>query len=289
MVTLGQDPNAVFGRFNDRQQREQQFTQDIQKVIFGGSSGDLAAGRTRGSAAASRTRSPGLAAGASLMLGGCGTAAAAEAHAEARSACRQAAENARKGCGGCPFDDHRAFGSTAGDLGRQARQLPPPAPDDSRMAHQAAKSLGRQNRDLQQKIGAGAPFDAPFESSAVQAAAASTASSPAGGLVPPGVSAPTAPSFAEVQSEAARYKSRMRGTQDLISGGYLQSDSSAAKRNQSLPPRPKDALLPEANMRLQYHGGSLSELTHEKTAYLNSKVLSEGNRARNEFRSIHLA
>lgn len=257
------------GRFMDKQRRAEQFSEDMRTVMYGGYGGYGSASsapdlgrRTPGGLV--RSRSPGLAAGAALAL----SAAAAE---DARQACRQAAQHARGS--GCPFDDHRAFGVPAEP--ERPRYAPPLAPDEARAAHQQARQMGKQNRELQQRVGAGAPWDAPERGTAVSSAAAAQRA----------VFAQPS-SFAEQQQEALRNKSRMQGAEGLIAGGYLLGDT--AQRNSSLPPRPSEGLLPQAQMKVQYDGGSLAGLTRERAAYLNSKVLAESNRERNEFNALQL-
>jgi len=92
----------------------------------------------------------------------------------------------------------------------------------------------------------------------------------------------------EAHSEALRYRKRMQeGSQDLIAGNYLLGESPSAvvgaskSRNQSQPP-PGKQLLPAAQMKLQYDGGSLRNLSHERAEYLNARVLGEANRERNQ-------
>lgn len=274
------DPMAVFSQFMDRQQRGDQFTQDIHKVMFPGGSDSSCPSRTRaltGAAqpmqSATRTRSPGLAAGAALALGG--SSSAADVHADAHAARRRAVEYARKR--DCPFDDHSMFAEGVAEIPHRSQHVPPLAPGDARLAHQAANSIGRHNRDLQQKIGAGSPFDAP-ECGPVKSSSAAMSAAVAAGQ-------PQA--YVEAQAEALCNKSRMTsGAQDLLAGNYLLGNSSAVRRNNSLPPRPGDGLLPQAHMKLQYEGGSANSCTNEKMAYLNSKVLAENNRERNEFRRM---
>lgn len=262
-----QDPAAYFDRFQQKQQRSEQFTEDIRKVMYGsGTSG-------------TRTTSPGLRAGAALALSGYGagsTNSAAEAHVEARAACRKAVERARSTT--CPWDDHRAFGASPADIAPRPRHTPPKAPE-ARTALEMAQQMGRHNRDHQQKIGAGAPWDAP-ESGAVPshgsgASAYQQAAMIAGNSV--------ASNYGDAAAEALRFRKRMQeGSQDLIAGNYLQGEGSAAarRRNQSLPP-PGKMLLPEAQMKLQYDGGSIKSLNHNRAEYLNARVLAESNRERN--------
>mmetsp|Transcript_38163 Transcript_38163/g.105180 ORF Transcript_38163/g.105180 Transcript_38163/m.105180 type:complete len:289 (+) Transcript_38163:67-933(+) len=281
MVDERQDPCAYFKRFADRQQRNEQFTQDMRKVMYsgyGGAGGDSPGARPRSGGrsasvgnAVGRTRSPGLAAGATLALSGGSTAA--EVHAEAHAARRQAVEFSRRRS--CPFDDHSAFGASVNEFAQKTQGIPPLPTDDARVASQASRSLGRHNRDVQQRVGAGAPFDAPDREGSGPNTGSGGATS---GSPPAHVQAQT---FVETLAEAKTYKNRMRGTEDLIAGNYVVGDGSAVQRNRSLPPKVPIALLPQAHMKLQYDGGSVRELSQQRATYLNSKVLAENNRARN--------
>jgi len=267
-----QDPVAYFAQHMQKQQRAEQFTEDIRKVISAG----------HGSSG-SRTSSPGLKAGAALALGGygCGNSqAVSEAHAEARAAARQVAERSRNAS--CPFDDHRAFGASPADMLRKPGHAPPLAPD-ARSAQQESRQMGRNNRDLQQKIGAGAPWDAP-EKGAVPSYGSGAGAYQQAAMA----AAPVASSaFNEAAADATRFRKRMQqGSQDLISGNYLLGEGvavgySANKRNQSLPP-PGQMLLPAAHMKLQYDGGTMRQLSHQRAEYLNARVLAESNRDRNQ-------
>lgn len=249
-----------FDKQVQKQQRDEQFSQDIKKILHTG-------------VATNRTSSPGLRAGARLALRGY-QPTPAEVAAEARMACQQASQRNR---GVCPFDDHSAFGASAADREAQPRHGPL-ATADAHRTHQEAQASRRQNRQAQQKIGAGTPWDAPetapctscFQAAQQQAALA------AGGPLGARTTA-----HQEAMAEAKRYRDRMHGSQDLIAGNYWLGDSLAAARNQCLPP-PGKALTPGAHMKLQYDGGSLQTLTHERAEYLNSRVLAENNRARNE-------
>mmetsp|Transcript_17702 Transcript_17702/g.48152 ORF Transcript_17702/g.48152 Transcript_17702/m.48152 type:complete len:276 (-) Transcript_17702:36-863(-) len=275
-MQLSSDPAAVFGRFLDRQQRSEQFTEDMKKVVhtgpgLGSSSSCGPRMRTPGSAA-SRTRSPGLAAGAALALSGASTAAGV--HADAHDQRRHTLENARRIQ--CPFDDHSAFGAKVGELGSRPPQMPAHAARDARVAVETSKAMGRQNRDVNQKVGMGTPWDAPehgpIGSSSIAASCITIQ--------------PQA--LAEAHTEMVRNKQRMQGTRDLISGDYLQGPGTAMRRDGSLPPRPSAELMPEAQMKFQLKGGSHSTLTHGKAAYLNSAVLADNIRLRNET-VFHLA
>merc|ERR1719231_2210607 len=106
---MGVDPCAYFSRFEAKQAHREQFTEDIGKIISGQQGGGYNSVGTvtlRGSAG-SRTRSPGLAAGAALALGAESTAYVNPC-AEARAARLQAVERSRGSS--CPFDNHAAFG-----------------------------------------------------------------------------------------------------------------------------------------------------------------------------------
>lgn len=283
---LGPDPTAVLGRYLDRQKREDQFSEDIRKVVHGGgqAGGSTSSGRgarSNSAGGAGRTRSPGLAAGAALALGG---GNAAEVHAEAHTQRQQAVEYARRR--ECPFDDHTAFGAGASDREKPQRLGSPLVSDEGAAAHQAAHTLGQHNRDMHQKIGAGAPFDAPELS--LPKSSSNAASSE---------SVWRTESFAEAQAQAAANKSRMKGAQDLIAGNYWGVERTMARRSGSLPPRgpmaasgtppaqewqaARASLLPQAAVKLQYDGGNASTLRMGRAEYLNSQVLAESNRDRN--------
>lgn len=264
------DPAAIFGQFLDRQQRIDQFSEDMKKVVHSGpgagSSSSCGPRLRTPASAANRTRSPGLAAGAALALSGGSTAA--EVHAESHAQRRQAMDYARRR--DCPFDDHTAFGAKAGELGPRPPQMPTPAARDARMVTEASKAMGRQNRDLQTRVGAGAPWDAPERGPACSSSIAA-----GGAAVQP-------QAFAEAHSEMVRNKQRMQGSRDLIAGDYLQGPGASLRRNGSLPPRVPAQLMPEAQMKFQMKGGSSASLTHGKAAYLNSAVLADNCRLRNE-------
>lgn len=293
-MSLGPDPNAILGKFLDRQKRQEQFSEDMRRVMYNGPGGAPVAGGgtvapTRGGAAG-RVRSPGLAAGAALALGGAATTAA-ECHSEARDQCRQAVERSRRQT--CPFDDHSAFGACAADRAAPVR-VPVLEQEDVTAATNAARNLGKYNRDIGQKIGAGAPFDAPFAdmfASGASAPAGRSGGGRRGGAppaMPPAMPATLADSSAEVRAAAVANRTRMRGSQDLL-GGYVlpgqEEQEKQNRRNVNLPPRPtlnvgRD-LLPQAMMKLQYDGGSVKGLTCARSEYLNSKILFEANRDRN--------
>lgn len=269
-MSLGPDPNAILGKFLDKQRRQEQFSEDMRKVMYTGPAG------TAGGAVG-RVRSPGLAAGAALALGAT-PSSAQEAHSDAHAQCRQAVENARRQT--CPFDDHSAFGAGVCDRAKPVR-MPLLEHDEAGAALKDARNLGKYNRDMAHKTGAGAPFDAPFDS------AFSGNSVPAGrgrrAGAPPAM--PLSEAVSGARAEAAANKTRMRGCQDLL-GGYTnpwEQKEQQAPRNGSLPPRPRngEALLPQAMMKLQYDGGSVKGISSDRTAYLNAKVLAEANRDRN--------
>jgi len=283
----GPDPNAILGRYLDKQRRNDQFSEDMRSVMYGGSvlASNLQKDRTGG--AASRVRSPGLAAGAALTLGAT-SSTAQEAHAQ----CRQAVENARRQT--CPFDDHSAFGASSADRQRHAR-MPVLDQEDVAATQKDARSLGKYNRDISQKTGAGAPFDAPFDTAADGLAPCPVRDT--SGSMPVGRSRrsgapPAMPQEAAggARAEAVANRTRMRGSEDIL-GGYLNpwepqasmmGKEQQAPRSGSLPPRaPARDLLPQAMMSVQYHGGSVKGITCAQTAYLNSKVLGEANRDRN--------
>uniref|UniRef100_A0A7S4SEM8 Uncharacterized protein n=1 Tax=Alexandrium monilatum TaxID=311494 RepID=A0A7S4SEM8_9DINO len=295
---MSSDPAMVFGTFLDRQQRFEQFSEDMKKVVHTGagtgssSCGPRVAsvGRRSSSSpsygraahctlrpvtlqgATGRTRSPGLAAGAALALGGGSTAA--EVHAEAHTQRRHATEYARRR--ECPFDNHTAFGARAGELGPRPPQLPRHAEREARMVTEASQALGRQNRQLQQRVGA-TPFDAPEH----ERASSSSIAASGAALQPQ--------ALADAHAEMVRNKQRMQGSRDLIAGDYLQGSGTASRRNGSLPPRPNAELLPEAQMRFQLKGGSVASLTHGKAAYLNSAVMADNVRLRNESVAFQLS
>lgn len=291
---LAQDPRSVFERFQDRQQRDEQFSQNMSKVMYGSygvasATSNANTGTTRSSSLCRsgntvRSRSPGLAAGAALTIGPSTTTAESQI-VDNRNACRAMAEKSRGT--ECPFDDHRAF-ATSGESATGSRAAVPPRPEQASAALQAAREQARQNRDLQQKIGAGSPFDAP---GIAYVAAAGKAKQ---GLLPASTG-----SFADAQEEAARNKSRMRGTSDLISGDYIPAGpagasafaaDAAARRVRGVGAGkyvPQEDLLPEANFALAYQGGSLSQMTSEKAAYMNAHVLQERNRDRNSALRVH--
>mmetsp|Transcript_24275 Transcript_24275/g.44570 ORF Transcript_24275/g.44570 Transcript_24275/m.44570 type:complete len:259 (-) Transcript_24275:74-850(-) len=244
------DPLEVYGRYVQRQQHEDQFSEDVRKVIHSG------AGSSGRAAAGQRASSPGLRAGAALALGGGQTAA--EVHADARAARAQAVDYARRR--ECPFDDHSAF--------QAGGSLPPKNPsreptDAWASAGQASRVSGRYIRDIQQKIGAGAPFDASENATWESSNARRVGSN--------------VEAYADSKAEAKFNKNRMQGTKGLISGDYPQ----ARQGGSNLPPRP-GALLPEAQLKVVAGGVPLSSLAAGQVEYLNSRVQMEANRVRNE-------
>eukprot|EP00927_Polykrikos_kofoidii_P017556 TRINITY_DN18015_c0_g1_i3.p1 TRINITY_DN18015_c0_g1~~TRINITY_DN18015_c0_g1_i3.p1 ORF type:complete len:314 (-),score=49.41 TRINITY_DN18015_c0_g1_i3:234-1175(-) len=296
---FGPSPCEYLKRFQDRQQRVDQFSEDIKKVITGPVP-------THGGGGAQRNLSPGLRAGASLMFGGTSAScpstssshAGSDATRDSRNARLQAIERSRRF--DCPFDDHQSLGVAKTDLGDRKPRFSappvPPSPCEARAAYQAMHSRGKYIRDIHQKVGAGAPFDAPeshgpaLSSSAVAASTGLVGNGDASSNAVPG-STVQASSIAEATSEAQRYKTRMRGCQDLIAGNYMTGDLIKARRPGSLPPRPgmsqsQRTLLPEAQMKVAYDGGSVACLSDEKVSYLNAKVGAEANRDRNGSRAM---
>mmetsp|Transcript_34667 Transcript_34667/g.80919 ORF Transcript_34667/g.80919 Transcript_34667/m.80919 type:complete len:263 (-) Transcript_34667:25-813(-) len=249
-------PLEFYGQYVKRQQLDEQFSEDVRRVIHGGAGGAQPPSSSTPSSA-KRASSPGLRAGAALALGGPSTTAASDAHADARAARLQAVEHSRRR--ECPFDDHTAF---------QAGGSRPPKSNsahdnDWAIAGQASRADCRHNRDMQRKIGAGAPFDAPEASWLDQGSRA-----PASNVA----------AYADSKAEAVFNKNRMQGTKDLIASDYPQGQSRGAS---NLPPRP-GPLLPEAQLKVVQGGGKLSSLESGQVEYLNSRVLMEANRVRNE-------
>jgi len=287
-MSLGPDPNAILGKFLDRQQRNHQFSEDMRSVMYGGSvlANNLQKDRTGG--AAGRVRSPGLAAGAALALGAT-PSSAHEVHAEAHAQCRQAIEHSRRQT--CPFDDHSAFGASVADRQRHAR-MPVLDQDDVAAASKDARNLGKYNRDISHKTGAGAPFDAPCDIDYTGGSMRTVPAAPSGRRsgAPPAM--PLSEAVGGARAEAVANRTRMRGTRDLL-GGYVnpwEQKEQQAPRNSSLPPRAPNRgdLLPQALMKVQFDGGSVKGITCAQTAYLNSKVLGEANRDRNVAGRINL-
>ncbi|CAJ1361977.1 unnamed protein product, partial [Effrenium voratum] len=98
---------------------------------------------------------------------------------------------------------------------------------------QDAHEMRRNNRQAQLKIG-GTPWDAPETSNPSASTCAAAQQQAAAG-------APSARAArSEALAEAKRYRERMHGSQDLISGNYWAGN---AQQNQSLP-TPGTALLP---------------------------------------------
>lgn len=280
------DPCAYLQRFADKQSRDEQFSQDIRNVIHGPSRTSAVGGvRTH------RSLSPGLKAGAALTLhgtsaaAGINTSAAAEAHAEARAVCQQMKQSALRQ--DCPFDDHRLLGAGPDDRTRPVRY--PTGTQESRAettrATTEARSSGKYNRDIAQKIGAGAPFDAPEPQHATFAPSRPPRPSSRERVAP----SPT-PTFSDARAEAEANRGRMRGCSDLL-GGYLLGDSQPAVQRKApgsfgtagaLPPRPREEkLLPQAHMALAFGGASANGLAQERVEYLNTQVLRDANRERN--------
>jgi hypothetical protein len=154
--------------------------------------------------------------------------------------------------------------------------MPPPVPENSAEAAKL-RAAGRYNRDLQQKIGAPAPFDAPEApglSVSSSAAAAQSAKNSTG----------YAAAAAEVYAEAERNKTRMTsGAQNLIAGDYWMGESNAAKAAAARQQGNVPPLMPEAHMKVACAGGSAAALSGAKIEYLNSMVQAQTNRERNEY------
>lgn len=317
MTTSLASPLDHFNRFAEKQRIEEQFTEDIRRVIHGGHAGSDNAARgfagsaSRGDSAGAasrgrgmRARSPGLAAGAALALTGGlgssgtggGTAAvggadAQSAAADSHSIARKVKEHARGS--GCPWDDHSAFmrRGDASPMGRTpeepSRLLQPLMPKQQRDAFQDARSVGRRNRDDQQKIGAAAPFDAPekaFPLSTYSAASHAVSASCGAGVVPGGCGgAPAADhsqAYADMRREAISNKARMAGTDNLLAGNYLQTEgrTSVPVGRSSRPPQP-ERLLPQAMLKVQMDG--LGAVSAEQAACLNARIMNEACRDRN--------
>lgn len=295
---------SVFSRFQARQQRGEQFSENIRVVIAGtpGAGGDA-------SVAGARSRSRGLAAGAALALGGGGGATWVESAAsklDADALRRQAVENSRKPTVGrdCPFDNHLAFGAGCPEAALPARlsQLPALAPEEAREAREGAAALAKHLKARQTRVGS-SPFDAPETARAgadiaaapqredgVRAAALRSRASPA-----------QEAALGEAGAEYARIRARMaRGTEDLISGDYdpfgLARGSASQRqpgRRSGLPPqapprREAGSLLPQADFNVQYAGADPAGVTRGRAAYLNCQVMAGDNRLRNEHLNVQL-
>lgn len=272
------DPLSYYNRCRDSRARQEQFTEDIRKVIHAGPS--VGNGGAQVGTSSVRSRSPGLAAGAALALGSTGGASAERRSAALAAAAASAAERLQAQERGrkfeCPFDNHVAAGASANDWSRPDRCPQGEARESAQArstAHQAGYHMGRHNRDLQQRIGAGAPFDAPWATDHGRGSS-TRGSSPCRNRL-----------FAEAQAEALRNKGRMKGSQDLIAGNYLMGEgcSGSTKRAGSLPPRgppPSMALLPEAQILVASAGGSLAAVSQDTVAHLNSRVLADANRCK---------
>jgi hypothetical protein len=156
--------------------------------------------------------------------------------------------------------------------------------EDVVLATQASRNMGKHNRDIAQKIGAGAPFDAPETSFGNSASSFASRSQCGRSGMPPVMPQPTlGETISESRAEAVANKNRMRGCQDLLGGYDIGVPHRQTRRNNSLPPRPgHESLLPQAMMKLQYDGGKVTDLTSDGAAYLNSKVMMEANRSRNQ-------
>jgi len=166
-----------------------------------------------------------------------------------------------------------------------SRLLQPLTPKQQRDAFEDARSVGRRNRDDQQKIGAAAPFDAPertFPSSSYSAASAAVSANCGAGVVLGGGAPATAhvQAYADMRREAMSNKARMAGAEDLLAGGYLQSEGrmSMPVGRSSRPPQP-EKLLPQAMLKVQMDG--LGPISAEQAACLNARVMNEACRDRN--------
>jgi len=275
-------PDEVFGRFMANQQAKEQFSENINHVVHGRGSGLR-------SHSANRQHSPGLKAGAALALAPHSQDAAREAYTQSAAARAAIRANAHRSTN--PFDDHSAFREGGSFAPQGPAVLGPPAGhgllslghDAQQAAYQDARSSGNRNRAAGHAYGDAAPFDAPERPNFTSAMSAAMSSEEAS----------RSQAFAEARTAALRNRMGGRaGADSLISGNYLLADTAPAgqreplgggkRRIGSLPPRPEvgDVLLPQTVMKVQFDGGSLSTLTREKAAYLNSMVSAEANRTR---------
>mmetsp|Transcript_47426 Transcript_47426/g.135985 ORF Transcript_47426/g.135985 Transcript_47426/m.135985 type:complete len:284 (+) Transcript_47426:97-948(+) len=282
MVSMA-SPLDHFNRFNQKQQHEASFSEDIRNVITGGygmSRGDnVGVIRQRGV----RARSPGLAAGAALTLGGGGGSTGQLPCAEANEVAKQNKERSRGNS--CPFDDHSAFARREANAPPWAREeepsriMKPPSPKEGRQAYEASRNEGKRFRDSQQKVGSVAPWDAP--ETAVPVSSYAVASQ--------GVASTSAPAASvEARREASTNRSRMKGADDLITGGYLLGESRVAAPvgRSGRPPAAPDRMLPQAMLKAQMDG--LGPVSQDRAAYLNAKVMNEACRERNTNARLHL-
>lgn len=263
---FGSDPLSHYTRSQDKQSRLDQFSEDVRNVIHG--DGTHANFGSLGSSCR-RRRSPGLAAGAALAIG---ASAAAEATAESHALRARSMQYARRT--DCPFDDHSSFG-VGGSKPPKLTSPSTPCDEEMRAAFRVSHTFGKHNRELQQRVGAPAPYDAP-ERGVDSWSRSST----------PGHSPLRSHAFGDARQQAEHNKGRMRGTEGIIAGNYGEGCSS--KQLGSLPPRPEQALMPQARVRLAMAGASSRDLSERNVEYLNSKVLADGNRHRNRG-TMHLA
>lgn len=265
MVSLGMNAAQYYEKqCLQKQQRDRQFSENIKDVMFGGyGTGSRSLPRSQSE---TRTRSPGLAAGAALALSHNHPAA------EARSAAQQNKDRERTAS--CPFDDHTAFIKRESALNTNA--LPAffatDAVEEQKEAYENSKTMRKQFRDLQQKIGANAPFDTP-ETSAAPAFSIGQQAAMAGQAKPQ----EHFQALAEACMDAKRHKAVMAGTKDLIAGHYVLGETKA-ERGSRRPPVP-ERVLPQAQIKAKFDGVQLSD---NSVAYLNARVASEANRERNQ-------
>lgn len=262
-------PLDHFNRYNAKQELDAQFTEDIRRVIGGqGGTGSKPRGDDVGRARGVRARSPGLAAGAALSLGA--PVNSSSACAEAYNFARQMKERAMGT--GCPFDDHAAFVSREGPPAAHAHETVSSlvTPSEMRQAFDSAHSVGRRNRESQQKIGSAAPFDAPERSMPASSYRAAAEEATSG--------EPSA--FADLKREAVQNRNRMAGQSDLISGGYLNGESKVSPPvGRSHGPPQVEKPLPQAILKAQMD--NMGTLSQGQAAFLNAKVMSEAFRERN--------
>eukprot|EP00405_Crypthecodinium_cohnii_P014974 CAMPEP_0206454104 /NCGR_PEP_ID=MMETSP0324_2-20121206/20943_1 /ASSEMBLY_ACC=CAM_ASM_000836 /TAXON_ID=2866 /ORGANISM="Crypthecodinium cohnii, Strain Seligo" /LENGTH=283 /DNA_ID=CAMNT_0053924523 /DNA_START=87 /DNA_END=935 /DNA_ORIENTATION=+ len=278
----GTTPLDLYQKSTQKQDIQAQFSEDIRHVINGGygdqSRGDNVGCSTRRSGM--RARSPGLAAGAALTLGGVAAAGQTAGSnfsgaSDTHDIARQLRERNRGS--GCPFDDHLAFEKHQNSRPwatseEPVRHIRAPSPAAAQEAYAGARAVGRRNREAQLKIGSTAPFDAPetsFPESSYGAAAAGVAATAAQ------VAAGAPTSFVEAQKEAAANRRRMAGTDNLLAGGYIQGDmrTAAPVGRSSKPPPAPERMLPQAMLKAQMD--NLGPVDQDRAAYLNSKVLGE--------------
>eukprot|EP00405_Crypthecodinium_cohnii_P039187 CAMPEP_0206545196 /NCGR_PEP_ID=MMETSP0325_2-20121206/11990_1 /ASSEMBLY_ACC=CAM_ASM_000347 /TAXON_ID=2866 /ORGANISM="Crypthecodinium cohnii, Strain Seligo" /LENGTH=234 /DNA_ID=CAMNT_0054044131 /DNA_START=94 /DNA_END=795 /DNA_ORIENTATION=+ len=219
----GTTPLDLYQKSTQKQDIQAQFSEDIRHVINGGygdqSRGDNVGCSTRRSGM--RARSPGLAAGAALTLGGVAAAGQTAGSnfsgaSDTHDIARQLRERNRGS--GCPFDDHLAF--------EKHQNSRPWATSEEPVRHIRAPSPAAAQEALQ------------------ETGVAATAAQVAAG-------APT--SFVEAQKEAAANRRRMAGTDNLLAGGYIQGDmrTAAPVGRSSKPPPAPERMLPQAMLKAQ--------------------------------------